>query len=107
MKQWEIYSYDAGFGDHPVVIVSHPERVANKSDVEVLICSSQRSTRPARASEVLLDGSDGLDWETLCKCDLILAAPKADLHARRGEVTLERRRLIVSTILRSHNWNWL
>ena len=107
MTQWDIYSYDPGFGDHPVVIVSHPERVANKSDVEVLICSSQPSNRAARATEVLLDRSDGLDWETLCKCDLIVAAPKAELHRRRGQVSSERRRQIVSTILRSHNWNWL
>jgi hypothetical protein len=107
MTQWDVYSYDPGFGDQPVVLVSHPERVANKPDVEVLLCSSQRSARPARANEVVLDSTDGLDWETLCKCDLVLAVPKSELRHRRGQVGPERRRQIVSAIIRSHNWNWL
>lgn len=40
MNQWDIYSYDPGIGAHPVVIVSHPDRVANKADVEVLVCAA-------------------------------------------------------------------
>ena len=55
----------------------------------------------------MLDHSDGLDWETLCKCDLIIAAPKTELRDKRGQVTSERRRRIVSAIIRSHNWSWL
>jgi|SRR6516164_5271665 mRNA-degrading endonuclease toxin of MazEF toxin-antitoxin module len=107
MKQWEIYTYDPGFGPHPAVIISHPHRVANKPDLEVLLCSTQRASRAARETEVLLDDADGLDWETLCKCDLILSASKAELRQKRGQVTPDRRRQIVSTIIRSHDWSWL
>jgi mRNA-degrading endonuclease toxin of MazEF toxin-antitoxin module len=107
MKQWEIYTYDPGFGPHPAVIVSHPLRVANKPDLEILLCSTQRASRPARETEVLLDTADGLEWETICKCDLILSASKGELHAKRGHVTPERRKQIVSTIIRSHDWSRL
>jgi mRNA-degrading endonuclease toxin of MazEF toxin-antitoxin module len=104
VKQWDIYTYDPGFGNHPAVILSHPDRVTNKPLVEILVCSSQRANRPANPMEVLLDSADGLNWETICKCDLILSVDKSDLHQHRGQVTVERQRQIISTIIRSHNW---
>jgi hypothetical protein len=42
-----------------------------------------------------------LDWETLCKCDVVYAAPKTELVKRRGTVTVERRRAIAERIIRS------
>lgn len=104
MRQWDIYTYDPGYGNHPVVIVSHPDRVGNKRDVEILICSSQRANRAATPTEVMLDSAHGLNWETICKCDLIVSVSKSDLHQPRGQVTSERRRQIISTIIRSHDW---
>jgi mRNA-degrading endonuclease toxin of MazEF toxin-antitoxin module len=107
VKSWEIWTYDPGFGDHPVVIISHGQRTANKPVVEFLLCSSQRAARPPSLTEVVLDGADGLSWETLCKCDLIRADDKSKLHTLRGEVTPGRRRQIVQAIIRSHGWNIL
>ena len=107
MNAWDIYTFDPGYGDHPVVIISESHRVANKPLVEILLCSSQRATRAAKSSEVLLDSADGLSWETLCKCDLIMAVEKNDLHTRRGNVTPERRLHIVRTIVSTHGWNAL
>jgi mRNA-degrading endonuclease toxin of MazEF toxin-antitoxin module len=107
VNAWDIYTYDPGFGDHPAVIISHPERAANKPTVEILLCSSQRAGRSAKANEVLLDSADGLTWETLCKCDLILAVDKGELHHPRGSVSQERRKQIVQTIIRSHGWTAL
>jgi len=104
VKQWDIYTYDPGYGSHPAVILSHPDRVDNKPLVEILVCSSQQANRPANPMEVLLDLADGLNWETICKCDLILSVNKIDLHQQRGQVTIERQRQIISTIIRSHNW---
>ena len=93
MKQWEIWTCDfADAGPHPAVIVSHPDRVARAPLVNVLIGSSQRATRPARENEVVLNGADGLDWETLVKCDLMYLVEKAQLHQRRGSVAPVRRR---------------
>src|SRR5262249_51902831 len=104
MRQWDIYTHDPGYGAHPAVIVSHPQRAANKPLVEVLLCSSQRANRPPKMSEVLLDSADGLNWDTICNCDLIFSVNKADLRQLRGQVTLERRKQIIRTIILSHNW---
>ncbi len=45
MKQWDIFTWEFPFGKHPVVIVSHPARVVNKPDVNVLKCSSTVNQR--------------------------------------------------------------
>ena len=84
--------------------MSHPDRVANKPDVTVLICASRRSTRQPEPNEVILDANDGLDWPTLCKCDLLYTTRKANLVNRRGAVTAERRRQIIATINRVNGW---
>jgi mRNA-degrading endonuclease toxin of MazEF toxin-antitoxin module len=107
VNAWEIYSCDLGWSAHPVVIVSHPARAARREFVEVLDCTSQRPGRPPAANEVLLDSADGLDGATLCKCDCVFAVPRAELRQHRGNVTLERRRQIVRTIIQSHGWNLL
>jgi mRNA-degrading endonuclease toxin of MazEF toxin-antitoxin module len=106
MKPWEIWSYQpAGWPEpHPAVIVSSPNRVANKPDLNVLMCSSKRTTREAMPNEVILDAEDGLNWPTLCKCDLLHLITKTDLRTRRGYVTDERQRRIIATINRANGW---
>jgi hypothetical protein len=89
---------------HPAVIVSHPARVANKPDVTVLMCASRQATRPPEPHEVLLDTSDGLNWPTLCKCDLLYAVKKSALTHFRGVVTTERKKQIITTINRANGW---
>jgi mRNA-degrading endonuclease toxin of MazEF toxin-antitoxin module len=105
VKAWEVWKCDLGHGPHPVVIVSHPLRAANKPIVEVIDCSTQRAARPPDRHEVLLDTADGMDWETLCKCDCIYAVKKTDLSNCRGLVTVDRRRQIIRAILRAHDWD--
>lgn len=106
LKQWDIYSYKhAEWPEpHPAVIVSHPARIANKPEVTILLCSTRKASRAARPHEVVLDSADGLDWPTLCKCDLLYTLPKSILVDRRGAVTPERRRHIVATINRAMGW---
>jgi len=106
LKAWDIFSFQPpGWPEeHPCVIVSHPSRVANKPEVTVVMCSSKQAHRSAEATEVILDQEDGLDWPTLCKCDLLRAVPKAQLKHRRGHVTPARRRQIIETIIRSNDW---
>jgi mRNA-degrading endonuclease toxin of MazEF toxin-antitoxin module len=105
VNAWEIWTFDPGYGDHPAVIVSAQDRAARKPLVEIILCSSQRASRPPNAGEVLLDSVDGLNWETLCKCDLIYSVARDLLHTRRGLVTTERRREIVRVIVASHGWS--
>jgi mRNA-degrading endonuclease toxin of MazEF toxin-antitoxin module len=99
MKQWDIWTCDfAEAGPHPAIIVSHPDRVTRAPLVNVLIGSSQRANRPARENEVVLDGADGLDWETLVKCDLMYLVEKERLYRRRGSVGTVRRRTVVQRL---------
>jgi mRNA-degrading endonuclease toxin of MazEF toxin-antitoxin module len=100
MRQWDIFTWE----DHPAVIVSHPDRVTRKEIVNVLSCTSQRAARPPKAHEVLLDRADGLDWETLCRCDVLYSVEKSVLGLRRGRVTSERQRQIISRVIQAMGW---
>ena len=51
--------------------------------------------------------ADGLDWETLIKCDLIHAVRRSDLRNRRGAVSPARRRQIVQRMIECNGWNRL
>ena len=108
MNAWDIYSYDfPEAGPHPAVITSSPERTSRKPWVSILLGSSQRASRAPGATEVLLNGADGLDWETLLKCDVIHAVRKSDLQRKRGTVTPARRRQIVQRMIECNGWNRL
>lgn len=105
MKQWDIFTYNfPDAGSHPAVIVSHPERVASKNMVNVLVCSSQRASRPPKPHEIMLDTADGLDWETLCRCDLLYSVEKSGLTTQRGAITPARQKQIVQKIIASLGW---
>jgi hypothetical protein len=47
---------------------------------------------------VVLDAADGLDWETLVKCDLMYLVEKQNLYRRRGNVGTLRRHALVQRI---------
>lgn len=106
MKAFDIYSWQPeGWPEpHPAVIISNPDRVKNKPAVEVIMCSSKKAGRKALPGEIILDTADGLDWESLCKCDLIYAVHKSELKQKRGEVSTARRAQIVRTIIAAHAW---
>ena len=79
MTSWEVWECDLGHGVHPVVIVSHPARAANKDVIELLDCSTQRAARAPLPNEIILDTVDGMNWPTFCKCDLIYSVHRADI----------------------------
>jgi mRNA-degrading endonuclease toxin of MazEF toxin-antitoxin module len=91
--QFEVWRYDFPDkgGEHPVILISHPDICARAAVVNILFCTSQRQARQPYAREVLLDTSDGLDWETFCDCSCLYAIRSKDLFGKRGRVTLERR----------------
>ncbi len=102
MRPWEVWTWRfPGAGEHPAVVLGTEERLRLKPRVCVLLCSTQRATRRPDLHEVSLDEADGLDWETLCKCDVVYAVAKNELVRRRGSVTLERRRAIAERVIRS------
>ena len=101
MEPWQIWTWAFAFGEHPAVIVSNAERVRLKDEVVILSCSSHKAARAPKLFEVVLDESDGMDWATLCRCDLLYTVPKEQLVSRRGEVSQERRRAIAERVIRS------
>lgn len=102
MNPWDIYTWRfPGAEAHPAVVLGTETRLANKPKVNVLFCSSQRATRTAEPLEMILDEADGLDWATLCKCDLVFAVPKEQLTQKRGTVTRERRQQIAERVIRA------
>lgn len=103
MKQWEVWSVDPAYGVHPCVILSRPRRAERGEMVEVLMARSQRQSVPS-PSEVVIDQADGMDAPTLVECELIRNVPAKAVTNRRGLVTVERRRRIVSTLIQAHEW---
>jgi hypothetical protein len=100
MKAWEIWTGDI-YGPHPVVLISCQDRIDAKQEVVVLKCTTMKpaTARAARENESVLDQADGMDWKTLCRCDLLFTVSKATLTNKRGVVSIERRRDIARKII--------
>ena len=102
MNAWDIFTWNfPDAGRHPAVILGTDDRLKHKPKVNVLLCSSHRAIRRPELHEVILDQSDGLDWATLCKCDLVYAVPAQQLSNKRGSVALERRSQIAERVIRA------
>src|SRR5882724_5781926 len=106
MTAWDIYSFQPANWpqSHPAVVVSHPDRVADKPEVTILMCSSKAATRPTKPNEVILDESDGLEWPTLCKCDLLYTVPKVELKTAAAALRQCDASRSSPTINRSNGW---
>jgi hypothetical protein len=56
---FDVWRFDfPGKGEHPVVLISHPNRCARGALVNVLYCTRQRQSRQPYPYEVLLNGAD-------------------------------------------------
>ena len=94
-KQFEVWRLVFGErGEHPCVIISHPDIAARSKWINVLYCTSQRQSRPLKPYEVLLNGADGMDWETFVDCSSMWLVDADKLFGKRGQVSLERRNQI-------------
>jgi mRNA-degrading endonuclease toxin of MazEF toxin-antitoxin module len=101
VRQWQIYLYP--FDEekpHPAVVISNDERCFNEDleYVNALICTSAKLNRDARKNEVILDQSDGLDWKSAVRCDVIYLLPKAEFKEVRGQVTVPRQTIVARKI---------
>ena len=93
--QFDVWTFDfPGKGEHPCVLISHPSLAGRAKYVNVLFCTSQKQNRPPKPHEVLLNGADGLDWETFVDCSVIYLAESGTLLRKRGHVTPDRRNAI-------------
>jgi mRNA-degrading endonuclease toxin of MazEF toxin-antitoxin module len=90
MRQWDIFLFP--FTEelpHPVVILSIDERAGARKHVNGLLCVTLRG-RTLDLHEVLLNGTDGLDWESAVRCDLVHLLERDRFLERRGRVIPER-----------------
>ena len=95
MKQWDIFLFP--FDEekpHPVVILSPDERTESRKFVNGLLVTTLRGDAVLNPTEVLLNGADGLDWKSACRCDLIHRLEKSRFLEKRGIVSYQRRREI-------------
>ena|SRR5438132_10263644 len=101
MNAWDIFDYDWPWGKHPAVIVSNRVRVQLKKQVVVLSCRTLQHAPQSepKPNETILNTEDGLNWPTICRCDLLWTVEKGALKNFRGEVCLERRRDIARKII--------
>jgi mRNA-degrading endonuclease toxin of MazEF toxin-antitoxin module len=102
VKQWEIYDYPfAEEGPHPVVIISNSAQAGNADYkfLNGLFCRSVRPNFQPKPFHVVLDGADGLDNATAVRCDQIHMLRRDLLGARRGVVSVARRRQIWRTAM--------
>ncbi len=104
MKQWDINLYPfPGAGPHPAVILT-PDLLCADSRVELingLICTSLKPRCQPHPNEAMLKGADGLEWETIVRCDLFHSLLKSKAGRLIGSVSLEQRRAISRAIIES------
>ena len=102
--QWDIVKArvrESDRDEHYLVIVSSEDTCAspNAPYLNVLFCSSRRPGRELRAGQVILNGSDGLDHQTVVDCSYFHSIPKAKLKMTDARITPKRRALLKSTTI--------
>jgi len=99
VHQWDIVRVRVNPKDrdaHPAVVLSCEEDCQDAEFLRVNVLYG--SKRPPAAAlepwQVLLNGADGLDFQTSVDCGVIYLVPKAACSPTGGRVSLERRRTI-------------
>lgn len=60
-----------------------------------LVCSTLRPPdRPVRSHEVFLDGADGFEQKTVCRCHLVIEFAREDILTTRDRVSPARQAAI-------------
>lgn len=58
--QFQVWQYSfSERGEHPCVIISHPDAATRSKWINVLNCTCQRQSRPPKPFEVLVNGRTG------------------------------------------------
>jgi hypothetical protein len=108
MHQWDIVKVRMNPKDrdaHPAVVISCEEDCQDPEllRINVLYGSKRAPAAAVDSWQVLLNGADGLDFQTAIDCGIFYLVPKGSCAPAVGSVSLERRRLIgrkINEILR-------
>ncbi|MBI3885103.1 MAG: type II toxin-antitoxin system PemK/MazF family toxin [Opitutae bacterium] len=106
LAQWDVVRVRVRPADkdsHPAVVISRIDmcRDARVPVVNVLYGTTRRPASAPVATDVVLNGAEGLDRPTLVSCDHFHTVAKASIEGRYGRVTFERRRVLSRTIHRA------
>ncbi len=99
IEQWDIVRFRITAADrdlHPGVVISAPEWCADerKLRLNVLACSKRLPAEGPRAHQIVLNGSDGLDFLTVCGCEFFHIVARENVTEKIGRVAPARRRAI-------------
>ncbi|MDP1581396.1 MAG: hypothetical protein Q8M02_14075 [Candidatus Didemnitutus sp.] len=99
IEQWDIVRFRINRADrdlHPGVVVSAPEWCADdrKLRLNVLACSKRAPADGAKPHQILLNGGDGLDFQTVCGCEFFHIILRENVTEKIGRVSPVRRRAI-------------
>ena len=97
--QWDIVQFrirpqDRDF--HPGVVISGEEWCASgqTGNVNVLACSKRVPADSVKSHQVVLNGADGLEFQTTADCRFFYIIPKESIQSVTGRVSQERRRAL-------------
>jgi mRNA-degrading endonuclease toxin of MazEF toxin-antitoxin module len=99
VEQWDVVRFRIRPDDrdlHPAVVISAPEWCLDpaRSRLNVLACSKRLPAEGPKAHQVVLNGADGLDFQTVCGCEFLHVVTRESLTDKIGRVCPVRRREI-------------
>ena len=99
IRQWDIVRFRIRPTDrdlHPGIVLSGEEWCSSPhtSNLNVLACSKRAPGDDLRPHQVLLNGADGLEFQTAVDCRFFHIVAKATVTETIGHVTPERRRIL-------------
>lgn len=107
-RQWDIVRVRIRPQDtelHPGIVISSEEWCASDqtTSLNILACSKRPPAADTKPHQVLLNGADGLDYQSTADCRFFHIIPKNSVTDIIGRVAPERRRAIgrkVNEVLR-------
>jgi hypothetical protein len=98
-QQWDIVRFKIRSQDrdlHPGIVISGPELCANANitSINALACSKKPPGGTVQPYNIMLNGADGLDFQSGVDCRFFHIVPKEAVTEIIGRVATERRRAI-------------
>jgi hypothetical protein len=99
VRQWDIVRFRFRAQDrdlHPGIVLSGEEWCASThtTNLNVLACSKRVPGDPVKPHQVVLNGADGLEFQTTADCRFFHIITKEGVAEIIGRVAVERRRAI-------------
>ena len=99
IEQWDIIRFRINQTDrdlHPGVVISAPEWCADerKLRLNALACSKRIPAEGIKTHQVILNGSDGLEFPSVCGCEFFHIIARDRVHEKVGRGSPSRRRAI-------------